>query len=223
MKKLVLSLVVGAFALTGVIVAPTAFAQAPTCSQAQLDLAEAERLHDEAVTADKALAEAEAKDKSLDDAKDAAQEAARAEGQPHAYNGPLTDAAADELEARPNPSENDKKTAALIRAYLAAEKAAQDFVVPQAVRTTAAASDADALKVKLAAAVEVAGEACKGDPVVVFFASCADARAAGVAPINANQPGYRLGLDTDRDGIACEPDERTQIRRTPTAINTGVA
>ncbi|ODU25725.1 MAG: calcium-binding protein [Sphingopyxis sp. SCN 67-31] len=38
-----------------------------------------------------------------------------------------------------------------------------------------------------------------------YWRRCADARAAGVAPIYRGQPGYRDGLDADADGIACEP------------------
>ncbi|UQN06832.1 excalibur calcium-binding domain-containing protein [Deinococcus sp. QL22] len=38
----------------------------------------------------------------------------------------------------------------------------------------------------------------------VFFASCAAARAAGVAPIRRGQPGYRAAMDGDGDGVACE-------------------
>lgn len=38
-----------------------------------------------------------------------------------------------------------------------------------------------------------------------YFARCSDARAAGVAPIHAGEPGYRPELDRDGDGIACEP------------------
>lgn len=38
-----------------------------------------------------------------------------------------------------------------------------------------------------------------------FFQRCADARAAGVAPIHRGQPGYRSELDRDGDGVACEP------------------
>lgn len=37
-----------------------------------------------------------------------------------------------------------------------------------------------------------------------YFANCAAARAAGAAPIRAGQPGYRPGLDRDKDGIACD-------------------
>lgn len=37
-----------------------------------------------------------------------------------------------------------------------------------------------------------------------YYASCADARAAGAAPIHKGLPGYRPELDADDDGIACE-------------------
>jgi len=36
------------------------------------------------------------------------------------------------------------------------------------------------------------------------FSSCAQARAAGAAPIRAGEPGYGFHLDRDRDGVACE-------------------
>jgi hypothetical protein len=36
------------------------------------------------------------------------------------------------------------------------------------------------------------------------YASCYWARRANVTPIYRGQPGYRIGLDADRDGIACE-------------------
>lgn len=38
----------------------------------------------------------------------------------------------------------------------------------------------------------------------VSYASCAEARAAGVAPISKGQPGYSTRLDADKDGIACD-------------------
>lgn len=38
-----------------------------------------------------------------------------------------------------------------------------------------------------------------------YWRRCADARAAGVAPIYRGEPGYREGLDADADGVACEP------------------
>ncbi|WP_455833516.1 GmrSD restriction endonuclease domain-containing protein [Pseudarthrobacter siccitolerans] len=41
-------------------------------------------------------------------------------------------------------------------------------------------------------------------PAAVFYANCAAAKAAGVAPILEGQAGYRAGLDRDLDGVACE-------------------
>jgi hypothetical protein len=38
----------------------------------------------------------------------------------------------------------------------------------------------------------------------VYFANCAEAEAAGAAPMRAGEPGYRPGLDRDGDGIACD-------------------
>jgi len=38
-----------------------------------------------------------------------------------------------------------------------------------------------------------------------YYKSCAEARAAGAAPLYVGQPGYRAGLDGDHDGVACEP------------------
>lgn len=39
----------------------------------------------------------------------------------------------------------------------------------------------------------------------VIYRNCAQARAAGAAPIYRGQPGYAPWLDADDDGIACEP------------------
>lgn len=41
-------------------------------------------------------------------------------------------------------------------------------------------------------------------PTPVFYATCEDARRAGAAPIYWGQPGYRVELDQNRNGIACE-------------------
>jgi len=38
----------------------------------------------------------------------------------------------------------------------------------------------------------------------VYYANCAEAVAAGAAPLYAGSPGYRSGLDGDGDGVACE-------------------
>lgn len=42
------------------------------------------------------------------------------------------------------------------------------------------------------------------EPVSAYFSNCAEARSAGASPLYAGMPGYRLGLDRDGDGVACE-------------------
>ncbi|MHA7298785.1 excalibur calcium-binding domain-containing protein [Pseudarthrobacter sp. MDT3-1] len=41
-------------------------------------------------------------------------------------------------------------------------------------------------------------------PAAAYFGSCAEAKAAGAAPLFAGQAGYRAALDRDKDGVACE-------------------
>jgi hypothetical protein len=41
-----------------------------------------------------------------------------------------------------------------------------------------------------------------------YYKNCAQAWAAGVAPLHKGDPGYRPGLDRDGDGIACEQPPR---------------
>jgi hypothetical protein len=41
-------------------------------------------------------------------------------------------------------------------------------------------------------------------PASAHYGSCAEARAAGAAPLYAGEPGYRSALDRDGDGVACE-------------------
>ena len=38
-----------------------------------------------------------------------------------------------------------------------------------------------------------------------YWPRCSAARAAGVAPLYEGEPGYRPELDSDGDGVACEP------------------
>ncbi len=38
----------------------------------------------------------------------------------------------------------------------------------------------------------------------MLYANCTQAWNAGVAPLYEGDAGYRVGLDADRDGIACE-------------------
>ena len=40
---------------------------------------------------------------------------------------------------------------------------------------------------------------------VAAFRNCAEARAAGAAPVRRGQPGYGTHLDRDGDGVGCEP------------------
>jgi hypothetical protein len=40
-------------------------------------------------------------------------------------------------------------------------------------------------------------------PTAVYYADCDAVRAAGAAPLYFGQPGYRVALDPDRDGVAC--------------------
>lgn len=41
--------------------------------------------------------------------------------------------------------------------------------------------------------------------VNVFYPGCSAVRAAGKAPLYSDQPGYRIEMDGDGDGVACEP------------------
>lgn len=50
----------------------------------------------------------------------------------------------------------------------------------------------------------VGGGAGGGGGGSTYYANCSAARAAGAAPIQVGEPGYRAGLDRDGDGVACE-------------------
>lgn len=39
-----------------------------------------------------------------------------------------------------------------------------------------------------------------------YYKDCDAARSASAAPLKAGDPGYRSGLDRNRDGVACEED-----------------
>ncbi|MCV7386379.1 excalibur calcium-binding domain-containing protein [Mycolicibacter longobardus] len=64
------------------------------------------------------------------------------------------------------------------------------------IRRTVALAGALAFGVGIAIAPVAAAEP--------YYKNCAEARAAGAAPIHKGEPGYRSGLDRDGDGIACE-------------------
>jgi hypothetical protein len=38
----------------------------------------------------------------------------------------------------------------------------------------------------------------------VYYPGCREVEAAGMAPLYRGEPGYRVGMDGDGDGIACE-------------------
>ena len=38
----------------------------------------------------------------------------------------------------------------------------------------------------------------------LYFKNCTDARNRGYSNIGKGEPGYRSGLDRDKDGVACE-------------------
>jgi hypothetical protein len=39
----------------------------------------------------------------------------------------------------------------------------------------------------------------------VYYSGCNEVRAAGKAPLHSGDPGYRVEMDGDGDGVACEP------------------
>jgi hypothetical protein len=73
--------------------------------------------------------------------------------------------------------------------------AASSGAATSAASTTAAAAAAPAAPAATPAAVESK----------VYYAGCNEVRDLGKAPLYRGQPGYRIGMDGDNDGIACEP------------------
>jgi hypothetical protein len=68
----------------------------------------------------------------------------------------------------------------------------------------AVVAPAPAAKAPAPAPAPVAPAPVAPAPAAAYYANCTAAKAAGVAPLYAGQPGYRSGLDRDSDGIACE-------------------
>ncbi|MDC7122671.1 excalibur calcium-binding domain-containing protein [Cellulomonas fimi] len=90
---------------------------------------------------------------------------------------------------------------------LAAEEAARAAAEAEAARLAEEARQAEAARLAQEAA-DAAAAAAESEPTgggaSAYYGSCADARAAGAAPLYAGEPGYRSGLDRDKDGVACE-------------------
>ncbi|MBE4717325.1 excalibur calcium-binding domain-containing protein [Pseudarthrobacter sp. AB1] len=85
----------------------------------------------------------------------------------------------------------------------AAEKAAADQAAAQQVAAQKAA-EAAAQQAAQQTAVKPAPVVQAPAPASAYFASCAEAKAAGAAPLYSGQAGYRAALDRDKDGVACE-------------------
>jgi len=245
-KKLALAVV--GLALTGgfVVSAPMAFAAETPCSTALLAQADLDAQVKAAEVADKAAADAKTADDAAADAAAAVDTARSAAVNAGLSSADLTSAKLKALRdertailavpvADRTPTQVDRlivleRQIPLVEAFLAAEikaatsKAAADKTDADALRREADKTDVDALRVKLAAAVKAATDACKGADGVVFFANCDQVRAAGKAPLARTEPGYRTGLDSDNDGSACEANEDVpQVVVIPKAIDTGRA
>lgn len=236
----------------GLLVGP-AFAAAPAqppngCGAALLALSNAEKAAADAVAADTAAADAKKADDALADAQ-AAVEVARAA----AVNGGLisadltatkAQALRDEkavLLAKPlprSPEDTDRlikidAQLGLIDAFISAQtkaaaaKVLADKTDADALRREADKTDAGALNNATVKASADADRACGNNTGNVRFENCDQVRAAGKAPLRFDQPGYRVGLDADRDGFACEAVENTVTPRPTTAprvtgIDTGL-
>ncbi len=99
----------------------------------------------------------------------------------------------------------------------AARVAAEQAIADEAARAAAQQADADAAwaAAQQTEAERVAAEQAAQQqappiqglvevPADVYYQNCTAARAAGAAPLHVGEPGYRLKMDGDGDGIACE-------------------
>ena len=99
----------------------------------------------------------------------------------------------------------------------AARVAAEQAIADEAARVAAQQAEADAAwaAAQQAEAERVAAEQAAHQqappiqglvevPADVYYQNCTAARAAGAAPLHVGEPGYRLKMDGDGDGIACE-------------------
>lgn len=250
-KVLGIGAALAAALVTGGLLAGQAFAgtpaqsPAPGCGAALLALTQADKAAADAEAADKAAADAKKADDVLADAL-AAVDTARAA----AVNGgvatkDLTDSGAAlrtekaTIQETPagerTPAQVDRlividRQLQLIDAFVAAQtkaaaaKVAADKTDAEALRREADKTDTAALVAAAGKAGDAADIAC-GRNTNVRFENCDQVRDAGKAPLRSTEPGYRLRLDADRDGLACEAVEGTVTRvapRIPTAIDTGL-
>lgn len=121
----------------------------------------------------------------------------------------VADIAAEEKAVAEKAAAEKAAAEAAAAAKVAAEKAAADQAAAQLVADQAAAQKAaaDQAAAQQAAAQQAAKPAPAPPapaPATAYFGSCAEAKAAGAAPLFAGQAGYRPALDRDKDGVACE-------------------
>lgn len=77
--------------------------------------------------------------------------------------------------------------------------------IASSLRAVGAKEGGNGRKPRPAAALPVVS---RGRDASEAFRNCAEARAAGAAPLRLGQPGYGAHMDGDGDGIACEPYRR---------------
>ncbi|BDA65148.1 excalibur calcium-binding domain-containing protein [Actinomyces capricornis] len=97
----------------------------------------------------------------------------------------------------------DKAAAEQAAAEEASRQAAEQAAAEKEAADRAAAEQA-AQEAEQQNAQEAPAPVAPAAPAAEFYGSCKEARAAGAAPLYAGDPGYRLDLDRDGDGIACE-------------------
>lgn len=257
MKVLAVGAALAAALVTGGLLAGPAFAVVPAqppapnsgCGAALLALSNAEKAAADATAADKAADDAQEADDALANANAALAAARAAALAGGATPTDLTDGGSTLratkqtiLDQPGDPSQEDVDKIAVIDAKLAL---INTFLVAQtkaAAALVAAGTNAAVLRgeANKTNAVELAADATKANtaadracgnnnPGAVRFENCDQVRNAGLAPLRFDQPGYRVGLDADRDGMACEVVENTVTPtpaapvapRIPTAIDTG--
>lgn len=103
----------------------------------------------------------------------------------------------------------------------AGERVPADQAITLTVNDDSAEAAASASASASAAAAEASEQAVQDEPAQpeepaqrpqqdpkkstsTYYANCAEAKAAGAAPMYEGDPGYRSGLDRDHDGIACD-------------------
>ena len=88
-----------------------------------------------------------------------------------------------------------KASASAAAAAEAAETAAQEKAAQEAQQAEEAAQEQ---------AQEPEEPAQPAQKPQAYYRNCAEAKAAGAAPLYQGDPGYRSALDRDHDGVACE-------------------